>query len=71
MGLDGLGWTFKGSPAYRALLYGDPDQECHSHHPHLLLDPLHEGAGACAGEAKDGRSSLSDIATSGFDTCAH
>ena len=41
------------------------NQERDGHHPHLLLDPLHEGAGARAGETEDGRSALPDIATPG------
>ena len=42
------------------------DQERDGHHPHLLLDPLHQGAGACAGEAEDGRPAFPDIAVAGF-----
>ena len=43
-------------------------QERDGHHPHLLLDPLHQGAGACAGEAEDGRPAFPDIAIAGFQT---
>ena len=45
--------------------YHPPPQERHRHHPHLLSDPLHQGAGAGPGEAEDGRPSLPDPASTG------